>query len=53
MQAGHEMVGRVVFIGGDWTRAGRFLKHNQCDGVLFRYVTHGRSGIVRITSIVE
>lgn len=46
------MIGRSVFIGGDWTRKGRYLKHIQCDGVLFRYVKIG-GNLVRITSIVK
>ena len=46
------MIGQTVFIGGDWTREGRYLKHNQMCGLLFRYVKVG-GNLVRITSLVN
>lgn len=55
MSVSHPFVGKVVFIGGDWTRVGRYLRHNQCYGVLFRYVPTGDelTNLVRITSVVS
>jgi len=52
MKNTHYMIGRTVFIGGDWTRQGRYLKHNQMCGLLFRYVKVG-GNLVRITSLVN
>lgn len=48
---GSEMIGRSVFVGGDWIRQGRYLTHRQYDGLLFRFVSLG-GNLVRITSIV-
>jgi hypothetical protein len=48
------MIGKVVTIGADWVRYGRYIKHHQYDGLLFRYVKIGNSKFLgRITSIVD
>lgn len=51
MQAGSEMIGRSVFVGGDWVRQGRYIRHRNYDGLLFRCVSLG-GNLARITSIV-
>lgn len=46
------LIGLSVFIGGDWTRSGRYIRHWNYDGLLFRYRRLG-GNLVKITSVVE